>query len=194
MNFKRILWMYASGQVKRLHVVPLLREHTIAKHVYGSQMIAMELYECYRALDPNISLENILVTLLHHDAPEIATGDVPSPTKRALAAGGTLEGMENQFYSRRGIQMRPLNPTEQLIVELSDLCDLLMSCIEERRMGNRTRELADYRNGELSTSIEGVYHKVMGYLREHDDKTPGSPVKSLIYSIIQEWEDANGRE
>lgn len=189
-NFNRLQWMYAGGKVKRIHTVPLLMEHTNAKHVYGTLMIAKELYldECQRT--PGLSLLAIWDHLLVHDTPESLTGDVPSPVKRASPTiKAILDSMELSYFHRHNVQCLPLSEVESAIVSGADCGDLIMSCIEERRLGNRSVELADYSQGDISTSIGGVYIQALGYI----SSIRLTSVQSLTACLSKEWEIANGR-
>ncbi len=174
----RLEVLYEAGEVKRLHTVPTLRHHSIAEHCYGAILIATELIVLNRrpAAVQSLALdyERIVKALMVHDAPEVFTGDVPAPVKRAADAafGDVLDELERVFYSKWGISMPGLNHVEQDIVKSSDTLDLGYRCLMERRMGNRHRIL------------EAVFKNVMAYAieKEHIDG-----VQKLRLNLAAEW-------
>lgn len=145
---RRVEKLYDAGGVKRMHAVPTLRLHTIAEHVYGSTLIAVELFnlnvKVAAAEGLSLSWENIVSALLVHDAPEVDTGDIPAPVKRASKEiSDAIEELETRFYEDFGI-WNPgpsLNRLEKDIVKAADCLDLAMLCVRERLMGNRHPEL-----------------------------------------------------
>lgn len=139
---QRVGKLLDAGEVKRLHAVPTLRQHTIAEHVYGSLVIAVELTRLNRTSAAReataLSLEKIMMALLLHDAPEVATGDIPAPVKRRSAMiNAALESMEKEFYADFDMQLPELNEVESAIVRASDALDLATTCLQERMMGSR---------------------------------------------------------
>jgi 5'-deoxynucleotidase YfbR-like HD superfamily hydrolase len=143
----RLEALYDAGEVKRLHTVPILREHHVAEHVYGALMWLMELVDQVRpaatAAGLSISREHVLIWLMYHDAPELITGDIPAPTKRALAAHDgsdsvpPLDTMEAEAYSKLfNITPPTLNEWEMKLAKTCDYLDLAMCCVRERQMGN----------------------------------------------------------
>lgn len=151
--------LYDAGDVKRLHTVPTVRDHTIAAHVYGSMLIATELVRQNRAhaavSATSLSLERVLMALLLHDAPEVATGDIPAPVKRASASiADALTALEEEFYEGLKIFIPDLNPIERDIVKVSDSLDLVMNCVRERLAGNR------------HPAIKRVFERAIGYAEE----------------------------
>lgn len=136
MNFiERIEELYESGFVERLHTVKTHDRHTVAAHVYGSMIIAVELCGLN-----GVDYKRILWTLLYHDAPEKDTGDIPAPTKRLLNSAA-IEDLENAFYDRLEISPMPHSEIENKIIKASDYLDLGYICLVERRMGNKTKHL-----------------------------------------------------
>lgn len=71
-----------TGHVKRWQIVRVAREQTIAEHMYRVRMIAMEI--CDR-IQVSIFTRNYTNDwALIHDLPEVITGDIATPTKRAM--------------------------------------------------------------------------------------------------------------
>ena len=141
---KRVNELYNAGDVKRLHTVNTLQTQTVGQHVYGSQIIAVELLN--RAIEEGIEVRAVavLIALLLHDAPEVVTGDIPAPTKRAMPGlNAELDKMEFDFYEKLNIEVPELTKAEADIVKSADVLDLMMTCVRERRLGNRHPRLAE---------------------------------------------------
>ena len=69
-----------AGGVKRWHVQPTLRQQTVAEHSFGVMMLLRQV------VDGNVfsdeSILNMLLAAMHHDLPELMTGDIPADVKR----------------------------------------------------------------------------------------------------------------
>jgi 5'-deoxynucleotidase YfbR-like HD superfamily hydrolase len=147
---KRVEVLRDAGEVKRLHTVDTISSHTIARHVYGSQIIAVEL--CRLNDHPT---GPVLLQLLVHDAPEIDTGDIPAPTKRASPEiNQALESMESAFYSSYMISLPFMTKVGHDIVKASDTLDLAFAALYEQRRGNR------------HPRIRMVFYNCMKYLED----------------------------
>jgi 5'-deoxynucleotidase len=73
------------GHVKRWHNVNVTREQTLAEHSAMVAIIALQLFE---SLDLSVKTHEaqlrVVVGALFHDAPEIVTGDFPTPGKKYI--------------------------------------------------------------------------------------------------------------
>jgi 5'-deoxynucleotidase YfbR-like HD superfamily hydrolase len=128
----RLETLYNAGQVRRMHTVPTIAHHSIAQHVYGSLLLAVEICRAAK-IDP----KNVMLALLVHDAPEVMTGDVPAPAKRRFGnLKIALDGAENFFYEKLGIEGQLLNPEERQIIKVCDCLDLMFNTLHEKRLGN----------------------------------------------------------
>lgn len=138
----RIAVLYRAGEIKRLHTVYTQHTHTVAEHVYGSQIIAMEL--CLLNGLTASSMMRVVGTLLVHDAPEVWTGDWPAPIKREVPELKSIEAqLERQFYAKHNIELPSIIPIEEAIVKAADTLDLAMVCMREKLMGNKSRALEE---------------------------------------------------
>lgn len=71
-----------TGHVKRWQIVRVAREQTIAEHMYRVYQIGWDI-----AMRMRISIErsySVMMWALMHDLPEVVTGDIATPTKRAM--------------------------------------------------------------------------------------------------------------
>ena len=71
-----------TGHVKRWQIVRVAREQTIAEHMYRVHLIAKEIGE--RASLSEREKRLVTEWSLIHDIPEVVTGDIATPTKRAM--------------------------------------------------------------------------------------------------------------
>lgn len=116
-----------AGQVKRYHVKRTHRTQTVAEHTFGMLMLIKQ-------VDPHAS-KNLYNAILHHDLPELFTGDVPAPIKRAHPdLGPLMESIEEGLAPL--YQDIKLLPVEAVLLKWADRMELVMWCLEEVRMGN----------------------------------------------------------
>lgn len=86
--------------VNRWQIVPTSRPQNVAQHSWAVAMLAMDLW-CRRTggqpgeAATDVELGKIAVMALWHDAPEVFTGDVNTPTKLFLDAKDKMEELEN---------------------------------------------------------------------------------------------------
>lgn len=85
--------------VNRWQIVPTSRPQNVAQHSWAVAMLAMNLW-CRRTggqpgeAATDVELGKIAVMALWHDAPEVFTGDINTPTKIYLEAGRRLANLE----------------------------------------------------------------------------------------------------
>lgn len=120
-----------GNEVKRFHTVKRLREETVGHHSANVCGILL-------ALDKHCS-RDLLVAALTHDLAEQHTGDVPAPAKwesdnlrntlRHVEVNWLVEHVEPHLTGGTSLW-------EEAMLKLADMTDLVLSCIEEKRMGN----------------------------------------------------------
>jgi 5'-deoxynucleotidase YfbR-like HD superfamily hydrolase len=119
----------------------------------------------------------VLEALLLHDAPEVTTGDLPAPVKRARPLlQAAMDNLEREWYADYEVKMPELTDLEMSIVKACDILDLGWACVEERQLGNRTRE------------IMAVYANVVEYVQSYRH-IPG--VEDILAMMVTEWEALN---
>ena len=124
-----------------------IQEHShmtaVLAHALG--LIRRDVYN--RPCDP----EHLAAVALYHDAPEILTGDLPTPIKyhsrRIKAAYDEVEGVavEKLLHALpkslrpayRKLLTAPQRPAEYQLVKAADRLAAYIKCLEERRAGNR---------------------------------------------------------
>jgi 5'-deoxynucleotidase YfbR-like HD superfamily hydrolase len=116
-----------AGAVKRYHVKRTHRTQTIAEHTFGMLMLIKQ-------VDPACT-KNLYNAVLHHDLPELFTGDIPAPIKRVHPELGPLmDSIEedlNPLYQDFQITM-----PEAVLLKWADRMELVLWCLEEVRLGN----------------------------------------------------------
>lgn len=175
----RIADLYAAGDVKRLHTVPTLRHHSIGEHVYGTIVIASELTHLNRQRAAKAAMtlnyEHIIKSLLYHDAPELETGDVPAPVKRAdKYLAEVYDKLDTAFFDKVGIVLPLLNEAERDIVKAADVLDLGFRVVQERLLGNR------------GYALGRVHANVQNYCHEHGHVIG---VRALAQRLDRTWEE-----
>lgn len=126
----RLLQIRKGGDVKRFHTVTMLREHLVSSHSWGVATIILDVYpECSKEL---------LIAALYHDVPEHIVGDMPATTKwRHPELADKLAQAEAQAVAEMGLEMI-LSPYEQKVLKFADMADLVLCCLQEVQLGNRT--------------------------------------------------------
>lgn len=123
----------AGNAVKRFHTVRRLGVETVGHHSANVCGVLL-------SLDPNVS-RDLLVAALMHDLPEQHTGDVPAPAKWAQKTlAGELVWAEDYWWAEHSEMQHlvlSLSEWEHGMLKLADMTDLVLSCVEEKRMGNQ---------------------------------------------------------
>ena len=139
-----------AQHVKRWHIVNTSREQTLAEHQYNVTTIALALYNSLVGVDLVINAGEICVltlAALYHDAPEVRTGDIPTPSKRLIRHFGGAELFDNienlinpdiPFIGKPHSGVRSLNN----FIVMADHIDAAY-WIREHAVGARAREVAD---------------------------------------------------
>lgn len=168
MDVKRAEMLRRAGHVSRMHTIQTVKPRPISEHVYGASCIAVEL-----CLANRIHPGHVLMVMLIHDAPELKTGDAPAPTKRLPGMNALYRKMEEAFYEKWKFEIPDLMELEAMICKASDYIDLAYTCLEERRLGNKSPDIAEV----LTNAIKYVKESCMWV----------SGVDTFINRIEMEW-------
>lgn len=122
-----------AGGVKRYHVKRTHRTQTVAEHTFGMLMLVKQVLE--KTVVSDFDKSRIYEAVLHHDLPELFTGDIPAPIKRAHPQLGPLmntieEGLAPLYLDAH------LGPWDAALIKWADRMELVLWCLEEIRMGN----------------------------------------------------------
>jgi len=116
-----------AGAVKRYHVKRTQRTQTIAEHTFGMLMLVKQVNRT--------CTKNLMCAVLHHDLPELFTGDIPAPIKRVHPELGPLmDSIEEDLAPL--YQDFQLTVPEAILLKWADRMELVLWCLEEVRLGN----------------------------------------------------------
>lgn len=124
-----------AGGVRRYHTQRTLRSQTVAEHSFGICMLIRQVWpDCSRAM---------LFAALHHDLPELMTGDIPAPAKRAHPEmDAYLEHFEQSLHPLY-YDTEFMGAEELAVLKWADTMELVLWCLEEYRMGNHMPSVCD---------------------------------------------------
>jgi 5'-deoxynucleotidase YfbR-like HD superfamily hydrolase len=174
---ERLEILYFAGHVRRLHACPVLCEHPVSSHVYGSLLVATELCRL-NGLDDAKTLR-VFRALLVHDADEVENGDVPAPTKRkSPLIAAALRQLEGEFHEGLGTTTDvEIDGLILDVVKACDTIDLMFKCVHERRMGNGHYQLAK------------VFRNISRYIKE---QMHVEGVELIVEMVTNQWIQAGG--
>ena len=135
------------------------RAESLSEHTADTALLAHAL--CLigqKCLDTGADLRpEMVATALYHDAPEILTGDMPTPVKYKNEALRSAYKAVEQESARLMASLQPealrseteefltgrvLNDAERKILKAADRLSALIKCLEECQSGNREFEAA----------------------------------------------------
>lgn len=127
-DYQSIQLLREAGAITRFHTMRRLLPHVLAEHLWNAAILAF-------AIDPEIRAEVIMAVLLH-DAEEIETGDTPAQVKwRNPDLASTLARIERTFRGRMDIDFH-LSPGERQVLNAADRLEIILTSLDEVRMGN----------------------------------------------------------
>lgn len=152
--------------VNRWQIVPTSRPQNVAQHSWAVAMLAMDLW-CRRTggqpgeAATDVELGKIAVMALWHDAPEVFTGDVNTPTKIYLEAAFRLNRLEmtaGRDYVNAVAAGDTSDDEHDLLIKAVKIADFLeaMYWLMEHGEGH-------YANNQL----HGLNERFHRYLNEH---------------------------
>jgi len=120
--------MRDAADVKRYHTHRVLRQQTIGAHSFNMLLLLDQVAPRAR--------KEVFQAIMHHDLPELMTGDVPAPIKRLHPE---LKVMMQEAEEDLTPLYRELHLTvgEEQLVKFCDTMELVLWCLEEWQMGNR---------------------------------------------------------
>lgn len=127
--FDFIFTMRKGGQVKRFHTEQIIGEETVGHHTYG--VITWVL-----ALTDRAASKELMLSALYHDTDEQVMGDLPGPVKWDW---GDLDNLTEQVRNSFRLEYKmhvDLTMSEHLTLRWADKMDLLMTCVDQQRLGN----------------------------------------------------------
>lgn len=129
------------GEVPRWSIVRLNKEQSVLEHTGLVAMYTLDICEIlnYQWNTKPIDVRAALKWALHHDYPEVVSGDIPSPVKKMISTKeGIAEFEERIFNNRFGIYTPELPEYIENIVKTADLLEAVLKLTSELARGNRT--------------------------------------------------------
>ena len=173
------------------------RSESLSEHTADTALIAHTLCMiAQRCLGTGADLrpDTVATAALYHDAPEILTGDMPTPVKyknetlrnayKAVEAQSahvmaSLQPEELQSVSESYLTGAVLNDAERKLLKAADRLSALIKCIEECQSGNREFEAAliqqqcDLAAMECPEADYFIEHMLPCYTQNLDELTRG---------------------
>ena len=150
--------------VNRWQIVPTSRPQNVAQHSGAVAMLAMDLW-CRRTggqpgeAATDVELGRIAVMALWHDAPEVFTGDINTPTKIYLGVKEKLEDLEDSagyaYTEAVSAGGREGMDSIALCVKIADFLEAMYWLMEHGE--------GSYANNQL----HGLNERFHRYLNEH---------------------------
>ena len=141
---KLIKTIRSAADIRRYHTSRVIGEQTIGHHSFNVAMLV-------RVITNNEAGADLIKAALDHDIPELATGDIPAPTKwLSPKIAEALYELDSQFHSAHGnffTEAHHLTEDEARVLSIADMLELVLFCIEQREMGN-THLLSVETNGK----------------------------------------------
>lgn len=124
----RVGIMRDAAEVKRYHTQRTLRQQTLGAHSFNMLLLVDQLAPMAR--------KEVWQAVMHHDLPELFTGDMPAPIKRLHPELKVImqEAEEDLTPLYRELH---LTVGEEQLVKFCDTMELTLWCLEEWQMGNR---------------------------------------------------------
>lgn len=156
--------LFRMKYIDRWALMRNTRKETLAEHTLETAFIAHALAVIHnKRFGGNVDADKAAVTALFHDAPEIITGDLPTPIKYYNSEIKNAYKEIEQAASDRLLDLLPedLRPDFEsafdpddaelcLIVKAADKLSALIKCRDELSFGNR-----DFSTAEMAT-VESV--------------------------------------
>lgn len=139
--------------IRRWSLMHSARTETLSEHTAETAILAHTLCMIAQAITKTpVRPETVAVAALYHDAPEILTGDMPTPVKyknprlqsayKALEAESAAEMLDLLPHALRQpmtgyVTGNILTDPEAKLLKAADRLSALIKCIEEVNAGNR---------------------------------------------------------
>jgi 5'-deoxynucleotidase YfbR-like HD superfamily hydrolase len=142
--------------VKRYHSVwHVHMPETVGHHTCGVIALIFWLYDDAPPI-------HVVKHALHHDAPEVVTGDIPATAKwQSQPLKDSLVTMENGIVEQFGLATDPMSVRETALLKFADMADLCFKSLEELSTGNEVFAQV------LANGLTYCYNLVKNELKDH---------------------------
>ena len=125
---KRLALLRRAARVQRMHTQPTLRPQTVGEHTFNAMAIL-------DYVDPEAD-KVVWRALLHHDAAEAITGDVPATAKWRFEMLSSAISQAECTLETEYDMIVPLTKEQIGILKYCDIMELAMFGIEEAERGD----------------------------------------------------------
>jgi hypothetical protein len=154
-----------AADVKRYHTQRTIREQTVGQHSFNMLTLLMQVAPDAR--------KEVMTAIIHHDLPELMTGDIPAPIKRLHTELAVLLEEIEDGLAPLAYDCTNMTPQEMRLIKWCDTTELVMWSLEERSMGNKC--------------VESVIHKGMTWLWQV--RRPNAVAQELLRQLHQKGVD-----
>ena len=158
------------------------RQESLSEHTADTALIAHMLCRIAQhctGTGAGLRPDTVATAALYHDAPEILTGDMPTPVKykndalrtaykavEAESARAMASLLPDQFSREMELYLTGdiLNDAERKLLKAADRLSALIKCIEECQSGNREFEAA---RRQQENALHGMNCPEAEYFMEH---------------------------
>lgn len=167
--------------IRRWGLMRNVRSENLCEHSWETAVLAHALAVLHnQRFGGSVNPDRAAVLALYHDAPEILTGDLPTPIKYATASIRNAYGQVEEEAQKQMLALLPQDlqgeyepllkenapcDAELLpLVKAADKLSALIKCVEERHMGNE--EFARAEESTRAALMEMQLPEVELFLRE----------------------------
>lgn len=150
MNYSFFAYIFRMRYIARWALMRNTRTENVEEHSYEVAVLAHALAVIGRdVFQKEIDPDKTAVAALFHDAPEIITGDMPTPIKyynpdiktayrqvEAVAQDKLLSMLPPELVPAYGPLVRESDPDVRRYVKAADKLSAWLKCVEERKAGN----------------------------------------------------------
>ncbi len=167
-----------ASYTKRWTIINTTKTQSVGEHSFNVAVIAARLGELFdwNGRFHNTQAFKLIMWSLFHDIPEIYTGDMPTPFKRALQKhGANILAAEEEFLKDYGGKARDAEDSEYgMIVKFADLLEAIWF-------------LKDHGTGEHAKKVlSGLYDNLYDMTDEYEAKYPDLRIRKGVTEIRKE--------
>lgn len=190
MEYSFYAMLFRMKYIKRWGIMHTLVDESLSTHSLEVAFIAHALALIgNRFFERDYDAEKIAVKAMFHDAPEIFTGDQPTPVKYYSEQTKSAYDSVERAACEKMLAMLPealfddysellsVSSDEKAVIKSADKISAYIKCLEESRLGNREFEIAcrSLKDGIYSSNLPEVL-----YFVEHCIAPFGYPIDTLL--------------